>query len=42
LGLVLWGNSVYEEKGGGGFISRFKSINKVTSQVKKWFKSLVP
>jgi cell division protein FtsA len=42
LGLVLWGNSVYEEKGGGGFISRFKSIDKVTSQVKKWFKSLMP
>lgn len=42
LGLVLWGNSVYEEKGGSGFISKFKSIDKVTSQVKKWFKSLMP
>ncbi len=42
LGLVLWGNSVYEEKGGGGFISKFKSIDKVTSQMKKWFKSLMP
>jgi cell division protein FtsA len=42
LGLVLWGNAVYEERGGGGFISRFKSIDRVTSQVKKWFKSLMP
>lgn len=42
LGLVLWGNEVYEEKGGGGFMSRFRSIDKVTSQVKKWFKSLMP
>lgn len=42
LGLVLWGNAVYEEKGGRGFISRFKTIDKVTSQVKRWFKSLMP
>jgi cell division protein FtsA len=42
LGLVLWGNAVYDEKGGDGFMSRFKSIDKVTSQVKKWFKSLMP
>lgn len=42
LGLVLWGNAIYEERGKGGFISRFKSIDKVTSQVKKWFKSLMP
>lgn len=41
LGLVLWGNAVYDERS-GGFTSRFKSIDKVTSQVKKWFKSLMP
>ncbi|MFA5413279.1 MAG: cell division protein FtsA [Patescibacteria group bacterium] len=41
LGLVLWGNAVYDE-GNSGFASRFKSIDKVTSQVKKWFKSLMP
>lgn len=41
LGLVLWGNAVYDERN-GGFTSRFKSIDKVTSQVKKWFKSLMP
>lgn len=41
LGLVLWGNAVYNEKR-GGFASHFKSIDKVTSQVKKWFKSLMP
>jgi cell division protein FtsA len=41
LGLVLWGNAVYDERR-GGFTSRFKSIDKVTSQVKKWFKSLMP
>lgn len=40
LGLVLWGNAVYNERR-GGFASPFKSIDKVTSQVKKWFKSLV-
>jgi len=42
LGLVLWGNAVYEERGDSGFISRFKSIDKVKNQVKKWFKSLMP
>jgi cell division protein FtsA len=41
LGLVLWGNAVYDERK-SGFSSRFKSIDKVTSQVKKWFKSLMP
>jgi len=42
LGLVLWGNAIYEEKGGRGFMSRFKSIDKVQSLVKRWFKSLMP
>lgn len=44
LGLVLWGGQMYtQDKGSfGKMISKFKSVDKVTSQVKKWFKQLLP
>ena len=45
LGLVMWGNQIYNRKGTGRlgkFISRFKSVDEVTNKMRKWFKSLIP
>ncbi len=40
-GLVLWGDQVRRESRSGG-ISRFRSVNAVTSKISRWFKSLLP
>lgn len=44
LGLVMWGSQTYSEGKGaiGKAMSKFKSVDKVTSQVKKWFKHILP
>jgi cell division protein FtsA len=43
LGLALWGNAIYDEKGGGkNFFSRLKGIGSIADKVKKMFKSLMP
>lgn len=42
LGLALWGSGVLSLKKGHFISSQFKSIDKVTKQIKKWFKSLIP
>lgn len=44
VGLVLWGAEVRSSAGGrmGGMLAPFKSIDKVTAHVRKWFKSLIP
>ena len=44
LGYALWGNTTYDERGGGGLLSRFnlKGAGKITDKVKKMFKSLMP
>lgn len=44
LGLVLWGAQDFSEGKGaiGKAMSKFKSVDKVTSQVKKWFKHILP
>lgn len=44
LGLVFWGNQLTEQKrpGFGKMISRFKSVDEVSSKMRKWIKSLVP
>lgn len=44
IGLVQWGLrlSSGEAHGWGSVISKFKTVDKVSKQVKKWFKSLIP
>ena len=42
LGLALWGNAVYDDRGGRSFFSRFKVFGKITDKMKKMFKSLMP
>jgi len=47
LGLVLWGREVEKQQGGKSGLayvlsSRFKSVDKVTGQMRKWLKSLMP
>ncbi len=44
VGLVLWGASVRSESGGhfGDVLAKFKSVDKATSQIRKWFRSLIP
>lgn len=44
LGLAFWGSGLLSQKRGrlSQVASQFKSINKVTSQIKKWFQSLIP
>jgi cell division protein FtsA len=39
IGLVKWGNQLVKQRKG---FSRFKSVDGVTSKMKKWFKSLMP
>lgn len=44
IGLVQWGLKMRrgEGKGWGTVISKFKTVDKVSKQVRKWFKSLIP
>ena len=44
IGLVQWGFklSTGDGQGWGDVISKFKTVDKVSKQVRKWFKSLVP
>jgi len=42
LGLALWGNAVYDDRGGRSFLSRFKGVGRITDKIKKMFKSLMP
>ncbi len=45
VGLVLWGDQVLSQQKNNRFsqmVSRFKSVDKATEQIKKWFKTLMP
>jgi cell division protein FtsA len=45
LGLVMWGNETFSHQKKNYFgqvVSHFRSIDNVTKQMKKWFKSLIP
>jgi len=45
VGLVLWGGQVLSQQKGNRFsrvVSRFKSVDKATEQIKKWFKTFMP
>ncbi len=46
VGLAMWGAHVAGGGGSGGKIgdvfSKFKSVDKVTEQMRKWFRSLIP
>lgn len=44
VGLVLWGASVRSVDGSrlGDVLAKFKSVDKVTSQMRKWLRSLIP
>lgn len=44
VGLVLWGASVRSAHSGGigNVFAKFKSVDKVTTQMRKWFRSLIP
>ncbi|MEK7665904.1 MAG: cell division protein FtsA [Patescibacteria group bacterium] len=44
IGLVLWGASVRSIGGGrfGEVLAKFRSVDKVTSQMRKWLRSLIP
>lgn len=44
IGLVQWGMQVKSSGSGsvGSVISKFKTVDKVSKQVRKWFKSLIP
>ncbi|MEK7458933.1 MAG: cell division protein FtsA, partial [Patescibacteria group bacterium] len=44
IGLTVWGYTVkgMNKNRFGGFLNKFKSVDKVAEQIGKWFKSLVP
>lgn len=45
IGLVVWGEQILSQSRGNRlsrFVSRFKSVDKATSQIRKWFKNLMP
>lgn len=44
MGLVQWGLQMRmgESRGWGSVIGKFKTVDKVNKQVRKWFKSLIP
>ncbi len=44
IGLVQWGLKMSGDDGAswGNMISKFKTVDKVNKQVRKWFKSLIP
>ncbi|MDD5043542.1 MAG: cell division protein FtsA [Patescibacteria group bacterium] len=45
VGLVLWGEQILSQNKSSKltqFVSRFKSIDKATGQIRKWFKNLLP
>ncbi|MBU0649028.1 cell division protein FtsA [Patescibacteria group bacterium] len=44
VGLVMWGSEITGQKGQplGKFFGKYKSVGKAATQVKKWFKSLIP
>lgn len=44
VGLVLWGSEIAGQKARplGKILRKYKSVGKVTGQVRKWFKTLIP
>lgn len=43
VGLVMWGGEIRDSSGGGrNVFAKFKSIDKVSDQVRKWLRSLIP
>jgi len=46
VGLVMWGAQIAANQGGSGklgdMFSKFKSVDKVTNQMRKWLRSLIP
>lgn len=44
IGLAVWGYTIKGMNSGrlGGFLNKFKSVDKVAEQIGKWFKTLVP
>ena len=45
IGLMVWGEQILSQNKSNNltrFVSRFKSVNKATNQIRKWFKNLMP
>ncbi len=42
VGLAMWGAEIRSSSGGGGVFTKFKSVDKVSNQVRKWLRSLIP
>ncbi len=42
VGLVMWEAEIRSSSGGGNVFAKFKSMDKVTGQVRKWLRSLIP
>lgn len=42
LGLVMWGNHLQNGYKKAGFMSKIQGVDKISNQVKKWFKALLP